>query len=166
MAVQLAAEIAALQRLPVPALQRKYADLFGDETRSNHKTWLIKRIIWRLQAQSEAPLSERGRQRARDLAADSQLRLSEPQAARSKTGSDADAVPPRATTPSDERVPLPGSIITRRYKGELLQVKVRDDGFEFDGAVYTSLSAVAAAICGSHCNGFLFFRLGKYGETR
>ena len=65
MAVNVAAEVAALQRLTVSALRSKYADLFGDETRSNHKTWLIKRIVWRLQAQTEKQLSERGRQRAR-----------------------------------------------------------------------------------------------------
>ena len=165
MAVDVAAEVAALQRLTVPALRSKYAELFGDETRSNHKTWLIKRIVWRLQAHLEKPLSERGPQRARDLAADSQLRLSPPRPAAGKAGPGSDAIT-SLPTKVDERVPPPGSIIARRYQGKVLQVKVRRDGFEFDGAVYTSLSAVAAAICGSHCNGFLFFRLGKYGETR
>ena len=36
-------------------------------------------------------------------------------------------------------------------------------GFEFDGQVYPSLSAVAKAITGSHCNGFLFFRPDHQG---
>ena len=40
----------------------------------------------------------------------------------------------------------------------MLQVLVRTDGFEFEGVPYRSLSAVAKAITGSHCNGFLFFR--------
>ena len=40
----------------------------------------------------------------------------------------------------------------------VVQVKIRADGFEHDGQVYPSLSAVAKAITGSHCNGFLFFR--------
>ena len=34
-------------------------------------------------------------------------------------------------------------------------------GFEFEGEVYKSLSAVAKAITGQHCNGYYFFRLGK-----
>ena len=40
------------------------------------------------------------------------------------------------------------------------------DGFEFEsGAVHPSLSAVAKAITGSHCNGYLFFRItGKGGD--
>ena len=42
-----------------------------------------------------------------------------------------------------------------------MQVKVLPDGFEYAGAVYASLSAVAKAVTGSHCNGFLFFRLNN-----
>jgi Protein of unknown function (DUF2924) len=37
-------------------------------------------------------------------------------------------------------------------------VTILAKGFAFEGAVYRSLSAVAKAITGSHCNGFLFFR--------
>ena len=59
---------------------------------------------------------------------------------------------------ADDRLPPPGSLITRVYKGETLQVHVRVDGLEFEGQLYRSLSAVAKAITGSHCNGFLFFK--------
>jgi hypothetical protein len=62
---------------------------------------------------------------------------------------------------ADHRLPPPGSIITRPYKGESLQVKVLDHGFEFEGEVFSSLSAVAKKITGQHMNGFLFFRLRK-----
>jgi len=58
----------------------------------------------------------------------------------------------------DDRLPPPGTILTRPYKGRLLQVQVLPEGFEYDGQVYASLSAVAKAITGSHCNGFLFFK--------
>ena len=34
-----------------------------------------------------------------------------------------------------------------------------DEGLEYDGTRYKSLSAVAKAITGSHCNGYRFFRL-------
>jgi hypothetical protein len=48
----------------------------------------------------------------------------------------------------------------------VLQVKVLPHGFEYEGEVFTSLSAVAKKITGSHCNGFLFFRLDcKGGEA-
>jgi hypothetical protein len=38
-------------------------------------------------------------------------------------------------------------------------VVVLPDGFEYGGTRYKSLSAVAKAITGSHCNGFRFFKL-------
>jgi hypothetical protein len=47
-------------------------------------------------------------------------------------------------------LPTPGTILTRKYKGTLLHVRVLPDGFEYDGLVYKSLSTVAKAITGSH----------------
>ena len=54
----------------------------------------------------------------------------------------------------------PAHALTRKYKGETIQVDVKNDGFVWDGERYPSLSAVAKAITGSHCNGFRFFNLG------
>jgi Protein of unknown function (DUF2924) len=62
---------------------------------------------------------------------------------------------------TDNRLPPPGTILTRIYKGNTVQVKILPHGFEFDGEIYKSLSAVAKAITNSHCNGYLFFRLAK-----
>jgi Protein of unknown function (DUF2924) len=45
-------------------------------------------------------------------------------------------------------------------------VQVLADGFEYRGEVYRSLSAAAKAITGSHCNGYLFFKLGGNGGER
>jgi hypothetical protein len=69
--------------------------------------------------------------------------------------------------PVDPRLPPPGTILTRSYKGQLVQVQVLTAGFAYGGRVYASLSAVAKAITGSHCNGFLFFRntLNNQKET-
>ena len=46
------------------------------------------------------------------------------------------------------------------YYGKLRRYEavVRDDGrYEYDGEIYSSLSAVAKAITGTHWNGRLFF---------
>jgi hypothetical protein len=40
-------------------------------------------------------------------------------------------------------------------------VKVLETGFEYNGAVYASLSAVALQITGTRWNGFLFFGIHK-----
>ncbi len=65
----------------------------------------------------------------------------------------------------DGRLPPPGTVLTRPYKGGTIQVQVLAHGFEYDGKVYRSLSAVAKAVTGSHCNGFLFFRLNTHGDN-
>src|SRR5260370_17934980 len=73
-------EVAALQRLGPKGLRARYAEVFGEATAANNKTWLIRRIAWRLQARAEGDLSERARRRAEELADDAALRLSPPRA--------------------------------------------------------------------------------------
>jgi hypothetical protein len=104
---------------------------------------------------AEGDLSERARQRAAELARDADLRLNPP---RCQTTT---APPPEPVTipaPVDHRLPPPGTILTRPYKGQLVQVQVLTDGFAYAGRVFPSLSAVAKAITGSHTNGYHFFR--------
>ena len=155
----LASEIAALPRLRVAELRAQFATIFGEPTPSHNKVWLVRRIAWRLQAQAEGDLSERARRRAAALVADADLRLSAPPAG--LTPSDP-ATPLR--WPTDERLPRPGTVLSRRYKGRTIQVEVLDHGFACDGQVYRSLSAVAKAVTGSHCSGHFFFGLTEKGE--
>jgi hypothetical protein len=160
MTLNVGKEVAALQRMTVKELRAKYAEVFGEETPAHNKGWLVKRVAWRLQALAEGGLSERARRRAAELANDADLRLSPPKA---KAGPAPDERTKTAALriKGDDRLPLPGTVLTRPYKGETLHVKVLPRGFEFGGEVYKSLSAVAKAITGQHCNGYSFFRLGK-----
>jgi len=151
-------ELAALARLTVGQLRLKFADVFGEETRSGNKAWLVKRVAWRLQARAEGDLSERARQRAEELARDADLRLTPPRTAKDATPI-AHVRTPNLRLRADTRIPRPGTVLTRSYKGETLQVQVLEHGFACAGQVYPTLSAVAKAVTGSHCNGYLFFRL-------
>ena len=148
-------EAAALQRLAIGQLRQRFAELFGETTPASNRTWLIKRIVWRLQALAEGDLSERARRRAAELARDADLRLNPP---RSQTTTATAPEPVSVPTPVDPRLPPPGTILTRPYKGQLVQVQVPNDGFAYAGNVYPSLSAVAKAITGTHTNGYHFFR--------
>ena len=148
-------EVATLQRLSVGQLRQRFAELFGEATLASNRAWLVKRIAWRLQALAEGDLSERARRRAAELARDADLRLNPP---RSKTATATPPEPVRVPEPVDPRLPPPGTILTRPYKGQLVQVQVLTEGFAYAGTVYASLSAVAKVITGSHCNGFHFFR--------
>jgi hypothetical protein len=162
MTVNVAREAAALQRLTVPQLRQRYAEVYNETTNAGNRVWLVKRILWRLQALAEGDLSERARQRAQELANDADLRLNPP----ATLTLPVPAIPsPRPQ--SDDRLPPPGTILARPYKGRTLQVQVLTDGFAFEGSVYPSLSAVAKAATGSHCNGYLFFRhaLNNQQET-
>ena len=149
-------EAAALERLSVGQLRQRFAELFGETTKASNRIWLIKRIVWRRQALAEGDLSERARQRAAELARDADLRLNPPQ--HQTIATIATPEPVRLPTPVDDRLPPPGTILTRPYKGQLVQVQVLTEGFAYAGRVYPSLSAVAKVITGSHTNGFHFFR--------
>ena len=59
--LNVAREVAALQRLTVKELRGRYAEAFGEATNANNKPWLVKRIAWRLQALAEGDLTERGK---------------------------------------------------------------------------------------------------------
>src|SRR5262249_12625137 len=158
----LADELAALGRLTIAGLRSRYAELFGEPTRTGNKTWLVRRIAWRLQALAEGDLSERARRRAEELARDADLRLTAP---RGVIQTPPATLSGRQTLKlrSDARVPPPGTVLTRSYKGRTLRVQVLAYGFLYAGQTYPSLSAVAKAVTGSHCNGYLFFRLTGKG---
>src|SRR5258707_14674416 len=87
-------QLRELQGLTTPQLRGRYAEVFGEHTPANNRTWLRKRIAWRLQALAEGGLSERARQRAAELANDADLRLNPP-------------VPRRPAQPLPAQPPLP-----------------------------------------------------------
>lgn len=165
MSMNVGREYTALREMTTRELQQKYRDVFGEPTRMHHKQYLIKRILWRMQANEQGDLSERARRQASELANDADLRLYAPSREVESAGA-----PERTKTfafpvASDDRLPMPGSVLTRKYKGRLIQVLVRPDGFEYDGIVHRTLSAVAKAATGTHWNGFHFFALGKYRKA-
>ncbi len=106
-------EVATLQRLSVGQLRQRFAELFGETTKASNRTWLIKRIVWRLQALAEGDLSERARRRAAELARDADLRLNPPQSKANTTTPPPEPV--RLPAPDDPRLPPPGTILTRPY---------------------------------------------------
>lgn len=150
-------QIAGLRELSPGQLRAKYLEVFGEPTRTGNRAFLFKRIAWRLQSLAEGGLSERARQRAAELARDADLRMTRPRPPGTATGR------ARSAPARHARVPTPGTVLTRRYKGQLIEVTVLPRGFEWSGEVYRSLTAVARAVTGSHWNGHLFF--GLKGES-
>lgn len=54
-----------------------------------------------------------------------------------------------------------GAALTREWQGVSYRIDVVENGFEWDGTIYPSLSAVACAITGTRWNGPRFFGLRK-----
>lgn len=155
--------IAALQRMTVSQLRDRYIEVFAEPTRSGNRQFLFKRLAWRIQSLAEGGLSERARQRAEELARDEDIRTTIPRPPQQQGGGTSITLPaPRAT--AHDRLPIPGTVLTRKYRGRQVSVKVLSQGFEHEGQVYRSLSAVAKAVTGSHWNGHLFF--GLVGNAR
>ena len=53
----------------------------------------------------------------------------------------------------------PGARLVREWRGRTHTVAVREDGFEYAGTVYPSLTRIAEAITGAHWSGPRFFGL-------
>jgi hypothetical protein len=155
-------ELARLRTMTPAALRDRYFEVFGEPSRTGNKDFLCKRIAWRVQALAEGSLSERAKKRAAEIACDADIRTTIPRP-RAVTPDAATATSP-APRPA-KRLPMPGSVLTREYRGRSVAVTVLRNGFDWEGQVYKSLSAVAKAVTGSHWNGYLFFGLAE-GDDR
>lgn len=155
-------EVARLNEMTVGQLLREFMRLTGEENRTRNKAYLVKRIVWRKQALAEGDISERARQRAAELANEADLRVRAPRG----TFDPPRPAEPRRTLvrsfiPRDNRLPAPGGILRRNYKGKDIEARVVDGGFRCEGKTYKSLSAIARDITGTNWNGFDFFGLKK-----
>jgi hypothetical protein len=156
-------EIAHLGTLTARDLEKRHEILFGRKAETNHRLFLFRKVAWRVQADREGGLSEATKELANAIAQDAPLRsrvitnaakrlagLSPDQTATSTIAAD-----------HDSRLPMPGGVIVKQFKGETLVVKVTADGFEFRERRYRSLSAIALEITGTKWNGFVFFNVDK-----
>ena len=162
MILNVAKEVAALGRMSVTDLRSKHIEAFGEPTRTGNRDYLVKRIAWRMQANAHGDLSEQARRRAEELANDADLRTTAPKVRKTE---DRPALTRQSSVAfdSDSRLPMAGSNIKRLYKGREIVVRVLPKGFEHEGEVYRTLSAVAKAITGTHWNGYHFFNLKRNG---
>ena len=75
-----------------------------------------------------------------------------------------DGKAPRRARSAQDR-PIAGTRLIREWQGVEHSVTVRDDGYEYQGRPYKSLSAIARSITGTRWNGWTFFGL-KNQRTR
>ena len=61
----------------------------------------------------------------------------------------------------DSRLPAVGTVITKTYRGNTIEVKVLENGVEYQGKIYKSISRVAMEIVKRPISGYVFFGLSK-----
>jgi len=149
-------KVLALQHLSIAELRQQHSQCFPDEKSAPpNKAYLQRRLAYRLQELAFGGLSQQGQQRLQDLIHQHDpINRKSPEAA--PTPQDGS---PKPRPLRDRRLPIPGTVLTKVYKGTPFQVKALGKGFEFQGKTYRSLTAIAKVITGMHWNGYLFFGL-------
>lgn len=125
-----------LQYMSVAELQAKFNEVYGYQTVTNNPQTLRKRLAYRIQELYYGGLTEDER--------DVLNRIAD---APKSSGSNGNA-----------HVMMPGTILTRLWKGKVYEATVMKDGmYEYDGRLFRSLSGIACEITGTHWNGKKFF---------
>ncbi|AQT67965.1 hypothetical protein STSP2_01117 [Anaerohalosphaera lusitana] len=150
-----------LDGLSIDQLRMRYEKVFGEVSTSRHRTFLIKRILWKMQANVYGGLSYKALKRASELADPTELRMIAPSSPPPpRDGRKVSrSLPARVTSNQSDLVP--GTQLERMYKGQRILVTIMDNGVRWNGELYRSLSAVAKEVTGTHWNGKLFFGITK-----
>jgi hypothetical protein len=155
--------ISDLPRLGAPQLQAVHQEMFGAKHPIANCQYLRRKIAWHLQAAKEGGLPESVRQYAFAIArgAELRVRIAENLSRRQTAIPLEQSVTTAVVQTRDARLPMPGSLIVKKYKERTLVVKVLDNGFEYEDRRFTSLSTIAGEITGTRWNGFAFFGLDR-----
>lgn len=150
-------QIQALKSTTLPEIQKRYEELFNAaEAPCVNKPYLIKKIAYKLQETTYGGLSDNARAQIAEL-----IEKYDPVNNKTLRPQVVSAGKNVVSIPflRDKRLPIPGTIIYKKYKGQNIHVKVLEKGFEYKDKYYRSLTAIAYDITGAHWNGFSFFSL-------
>lgn len=129
-------QLLALSQMSKAELIEKWRDLYGKEPPSYGPVFMRHRLAYRIQELFYGGLS------AELLLAI--IKNDDPAASQTK-----------------KRGLRPGTVIVRMWHDVKHEVIIRTNGYEYQGQLYRSLSAVAKKITGAHWNGNRFFQLGE-----
>ena len=141
------ARLAALKTTPTPDLKAQWRELFGSEPPPFNRQYLVSRLAYRIQELTYGGLKPETIKRLEALG--EQL--------------DGGNIITRRTRV--DLKPIAGTRLIRDWQGVEQIVTVTQDGFEWQGRPYQSLSAIARAITGTRWNGWVFFGLKNHRRT-
>ena len=145
-----------LANLDLQQLRARWCDLFGSPAPLTLRPqFLMQAIAWKLQVDSEGDIP---------AAMKRDLQLIAKRCREARIGGD------RRQTPTVDQLPSailqPGTRLVRVWRGDTYVIDVEDGGVRWNGNLYSSLSAAAQAITGTHWNGLLFFGLRRRKPPR
>ena len=148
-------QITELKGKTLSELMTKYKELFPSQKNpSNNRVFLWRKIAYRLQELESDSISIVAQNKIKEL-----IQKYDPVNNLLLRPNNIKSLTSNISKLKDRRLPIPGSIITKNYKGKKIEVKVLENGFEYNENIYKSLSNVACAITGQHWNGYMFFRM-------
>lgn len=143
--------IEQLNQLSREELIKKWKKLFKTNSPQHaRKEFLIKHIVWELQARKQGGYSAQTQKQLDKLAN---------KLAKKQEVSETDI---KETTKQTSILEIKaGTKLIREYKGEKHEVIALEKGFEYKNRQYKSLSGIAKEITGTQWNGKLFFGVKK-----
>jgi len=144
---EISAKLQELPRLPKLELLALWQELFARPAHPRlRRNLMIPILAYRIQEQAYGGLKPSTRRHLQKLAGE--LEQS------------------RKTPPSLAPQPRAGTKLLRQFQGEMHEVRVGDEGFEYRGKRYESLSEIARQITGTRWSGPLFFGLKQGRNAR
>jgi hypothetical protein len=135
------ARIAAIKTMPTPALKTMWRELYGTDAPPYNRRFLESRLAYRIQELAYGGLKPETVKRLDALARGVE-----------------DTNPKTRRIRADQK-PIAGTRLIREFGGVEHVATVLNDGYEYQGSPYKSLSAIARAITGTRWNGWVFFGL-------
>lgn len=128
-------KLAALELLTMEELTPIWRKYFDNDPVRFQRDYMVRRIAYQIQSRAYGGLPKTIRNKLKRLAEDGQQ------------------------TVREQIQVKPGTRLMREYKGERIHVAVLENGFEFKGRRYKSLTAIATELMGSRTSGPKFFGL-------
>jgi hypothetical protein len=141
-------KLTALKDTPTADLRTLWGKLFETEPPRQNRRFLESRLAYRIQELEYGGLKPAAIERLEALG--KELSVGKVALRRIRT----------------DQHPISGTRLIREYQDVEHCATVLDNGFEYQGRPYKSLSAIARAITGTRWNGWVFFGLRKSGEGR
>jgi hypothetical protein len=138
------ARLVALKTTPTPELKSQWRDLFDSEPPPFNRRYLESRLAYRIQELAFGGLKPETIHRLEAL------------------GEQLDGGDRKKSRIRADLKPIAGTRLIREYQGTEQVVTVLQDGFEWQGQPFKSLSAIARTITGTRWNGWVFFGLKNH----